>query len=145
LGKCVLVDSDHLIELQVIVSSPGSPSSEDSNSYQESVKLNRPAAINSSTSNSVLMNNKPHLHSTNPFLNSLSNGNGNGNGNGSSDHGNGHGRSVSFFTNGTNEQVTPTSSVDTEDGTGHPEEAEHGVEGDAEASDDDHVVNANKH
>ncbi|XP_076651840.1 rho GTPase activating protein at 100F isoform X1 [Halictus rubicundus] len=36
------------------------------------------------------------------------------------------------------EQITPTSSVDTEEGnTPHPEEGERGVEGDAEASDDD--------
>lgn len=36
------------------------------------------------------------------------------------------------------EQVTPTSSVDTEEGNPHhPEEGEKGVEGDVEASDDD--------
>lgn len=36
------------------------------------------------------------------------------------------------------EQVTPTSSVDTEEGNSqHPEEGEKGVEGDVEASDDD--------
>ncbi|XP_015592385.1 rho GTPase-activating protein 100F isoform X3 [Cephus cinctus] len=36
------------------------------------------------------------------------------------------------------EQITPTSSVDTEEGnSAHPEEGERGVEGDAEASDDD--------
>lgn len=36
------------------------------------------------------------------------------------------------------EQVTPTSSVDTEEGNlQHPEEGEKGVEGDVEASDDD--------
>ncbi|XP_031776723.1 rho GTPase-activating protein 100F isoform X6 [Nasonia vitripennis] len=95
------------------------------------------------TSSSIFVNSKPHPHSTNPFLNAMSNGNGYGNGNGGNGHHhNSNGHSVSFFGNGTNEQVTPTSSVDTEDGgTGQGEEGERGVEGDAEASDDDHLQN----
>lgn len=42
------------------------------------------------------------------------------------------------------DQTTPTSSVDTEEGhPSHTEEGERGVEGDAEASDDDHVAKRN--
>ncbi|XP_012256075.2 rho GTPase-activating protein 100F isoform X4 [Athalia rosae] len=45
---------------------------------------------------------------------------------------------LGFANNETTEQITPTSSVDTEEGNpAHPEEGERGVEGDAEASDED--------
>lgn len=47
---------------------------------------------------------------------------------------------LGFANSETTEQITPTSSVDTEEGnSAHPEEGERGVEGDAEASDDDKV------
>lgn len=47
---------------------------------------------------------------------------------------------LGFARNENPEQITPTSSVDTEEGNlTHPEEGERGVEGDAEASDEDHL------
>lgn len=109
-----------------------------------------PAAASSggpspSPAGGIGLNSKPRGHSTNPFLNAMANGNGNGHG-GNGEPGHSSAVSVNFFGNGTLEQVTPTSSVDTEDGgTGHPEEAECGVEGDAEASDDDHLSKLGKH
>lgn len=82
----------------------------------------------------------------------MSNGNGNANGsnnsagNGSSPHHHTSGslvhNAINFFSNGTSEVVTPASSVGTEDGK--TEEAERGVEADAEASDDDYVQSLKK-
>ncbi|KAL7302156.1 hypothetical protein TKK_0005379 [Trichogramma kaykai] len=113
-------------------------------SYQDALsKFSRIQSGNngSSSNSSPLPAVKPRVHSTNPFLNSMSNGNGSGNGHGGGGVGVGVAGvlpSINFFGNGTGELVTPTSSVDTEDGaTGAAEEAERGVEGDIEASDDD--------
>ncbi|XP_076235895.1 rho GTPase activating protein at 100F isoform X2 [Calliopsis andreniformis] len=84
---------------QVIVSSPGSPSSEESEASPE------------------------------PINKSLLGGFGLEKGNE---------RTTADSTGPGTEQITPTSSVDTEEGnTPQPEEGERGVEGDAEASDDD--------
>ncbi|XP_033320158.1 rho GTPase-activating protein 100F isoform X3 [Bombus vosnesenskii] len=84
---------------QVIVSSPGSPSSEESEASPEPINKSLLGGLGLEKNNEGATAN-----STGP---------------------------------GT-EQITPTSSVDTEEGnTPHPEEGEKGVEGDAEASDDD--------
>ncbi|XP_017791142.1 PREDICTED: rho GTPase-activating protein 100F [Habropoda laboriosa] len=84
---------------QVIVSSPGSPSSEESEASPEPINKSLLGGLGLDKSNDGAT-----MNSTGP---------------------------------GT-EQITPTSSVDTEEGnTPHPEEGEKGVEGDAEASDDD--------
>ncbi|CAK9826858.1 Rho GTPase-activating protein 100F, partial [Anthophora retusa] len=84
---------------QVIVSSPGSPSSEESEASPEPINKSLLGGLGLNKNNEGATTN-----STGP---------------------------------GT-EQITPTSSVDTEEGnTPHPEEGERGVEGDAEASDDD--------
>lgn len=62
------------------------------------------------------------------------------NGNGTTNHYTGNGHNF-FAQNGTTDQVTPTSSVDTEDGgTDGPDE---NIDGDAEASDDDQARRAN--
>ncbi|XP_060829991.1 rho GTPase-activating protein 100F isoform X6 [Bombus pascuorum] len=84
---------------QVIVSSPGSPSSEESEASPEPINKSLLGGLGLEKNNE-----EATANSTGP---------------------------------GT-EQITPTSSVDTEEGnTPHPEEGEKGVEGDAEASDDD--------
>ncbi|XP_076757064.1 rho GTPase activating protein at 100F isoform X6 [Xylocopa sonorina] len=84
---------------QVIVSSPGSPSSEESAASPEPINKSLLGGLGLEKSN--------------------------------------EGATASSTGPGT-EQITPTSSVDTEEGnTQHPEEGEKGVEGDAEASDDD--------
>ncbi|XP_043463292.1 rho GTPase-activating protein 100F isoform X3 [Leptopilina heterotoma] len=107
---------------QVIVSSPGSPSSEDS-TFQESIKVN----LNNGHKNG-------HTNSLNSHNNGHTNNNSNNNNN-NKDRGN-----LGFARNENPEQITPTSSVDTEEGNpSHPEEGERGVEGDAEASDEDHL------
>ncbi|XP_033224044.1 rho GTPase-activating protein 100F [Belonocnema kinseyi] len=52
-----------------------------------------------------------------------------------------NGHNNDFTRNENTEQITPTSSVDTEEGNPtHLEEGERGVEGDAEASDEDHLA-----
>lgn len=95
--------------IQVIVSSPGSPSSEESEASPEPINKSLLGGLGLEKNNEGATAN-----STGP---------------------------------GT-EQITPTSSVDTEEGnTPHPEEGEKGVEGDAEASDDDrhqHVPNTHQ-
>lgn len=48
------------------------------------------------------------------------------------------------FENETHDQITPTSSVDTEEGhTSNAKDNEGGVDGDVEASDDDRIVSKN--
>ncbi|XP_058802474.1 rho GTPase-activating protein 100F-like isoform X3 [Phymastichus coffea] len=122
------------------------PTTSSSSSMYNAMTSNNPLSpLNSAGINSMSMNMKPRLHSTNPFL-MMSNGNGNGNGNSGSNIHHTSGSlvhsAINFFSNGTNEVVTPASSVGTEDGK--PEEAERGVEADAEASDDDHVQSLKK-
>ena len=96
---------------QVIVSSPGSPSSEESEAS--------PEPINKSLLGSLGYEKSDETTTTTTTTSSTSGGVGAGAGVGV-------------------EQVTPTSSVDTEEGNPqHPEEGEKGVEGDVEASDDD--------
>lgn len=96
---------------QVIVSSPGSPSSEESEAS--------PEPINKSLLGSLGYEKSDETTTTTTTTSSTSGGVGAGTGVGV-------------------EQVTPTSSVDTEEGNPqHPEEGEKGVEGDVEASDDD--------
>lgn len=87
------------LSAQVIVSSPGSPSSEESEASPEPINKSLLGGLGLDKGNEGVT-----ADSTGP---------------------------------GT-EQITPTSSVDTEEGnTPQPEEGERGVEGDAEASDDD--------
>jgi len=94
---------------QVIVSSPGSPSSEESEAS--------PEPINKSLLGNLGFEKNDETATTTTTTTSSTSGTGAGVG---------------------VEQVTPTSSVDTEEGNPqHPEEGEKGVEGDIEASDDD--------
>lgn len=98
---------------QVIVSSPGSPSSEESEAS--------PEPINKGLLGSLGYEKSDETATTTTTTSSTSGGIG---------VGVGAGTGV--------EQITPTSSVDTEEGNPqHPEEGEKGVEGDVEASDDD--------
>jgi len=98
---------------QVIVSSPGSPSSEESEAS--------PEPINKGLLGGLGYEKSDETATTTTTTSSTSGGIG---------VGVGAGTGV--------EQVTPTSSVDTEEGNPqHPEEGEKGVEGDVEASDDD--------
>lgn len=102
---------------QVIVSSPGSPSSEESEAS--------PEPINKGLLGGLGYEKNDETTTTTTTTSSTSGGIGIGVGIGA-----GAGVGV--------EQVTPTSSVDTEEGNPqHPEEGEKGVEGDVEASDDD--------
>ena len=106
--------------VQVIVSSPGSPSSEESAS---------PEPINESSVRSareILSFNGNGTIASNAMTATTAT------------------TTTTTATATTVEQITPTSSVDTEEGhPTHPEEGERGVEGDAEASDDDHVAKRN--
>jgi len=96
----------------VIVSSPGSPSSEESEAS--------PEPINKSLLGNLGFEKNDETATTTTTTSSTSG------------IGVGIGAGVGV------EQVTPTSSVDTEEGNPqHPEEGEKGVEGDVEASDDD--------
>lgn len=100
---------------QVIVSSPGSPSSEESVS---------PEPINKATRNGISFENGGKITTTTvtmPITTST------------------------MVTTTTMEQLTPTSSVDTEEGNMRQlEECERGVEADVEASDDDLISKRNK-
>ena len=115
--------------------SPGSPSSRDSN-FQESSKNN-------------IHNNGRNIGYNNSHNNSHNNGHNNGRSNGHNNTHNGNSNNkdrghLDFERNENPEQITPTSSVDTEEGNpAHPEEGERGVEGDAEASDEDHLSKTN--
>lgn len=103
--------------MQVIVSSPGSPSSEESEAS--------PEPINKSLLGSLGYEKSDETATTTTTTTSSTSG----------------GVSISMGVGvaaGQIEQMTPTSSVDTEEGNPqHPEEGEKGVEGDVEASDDD--------
>ncbi|XP_029660769.1 rho GTPase-activating protein 100F [Formica exsecta] len=102
---------------QVIVSSPGSPSSEESEAS--------PEPINKGLLGNLGYEKSDETTTTTTTTSSASGGISIGVGVGA-----GAGAGV--------EQITPTSSVDTEEGNPHhPEEGEKGVEGDVEASDDD--------
>ncbi|KAK2582799.1 hypothetical protein KPH14_005059 [Odynerus spinipes] len=110
---------------QVIVSSPGSPSSEESETSPELIDNN-------------LLGGFGFDKCAETTTTSTANGSIGGSGSGS----------VGAFIGGAaTEQVTPTSSLDTEEGNpSHIEEGEKGVEGDAEASDDDrHQVPKTSH
>lgn len=101
--------------VQVIVSSPGSPSSEESEAS--------PEPINKGLLGSLGYEKNDETTTTTTTTSSTSGGISVG---------------VGAGAGGGVEQVTPTSSVDTEEGNPqHPEEGEKGVEGDVEASDDD--------
>ncbi|XP_011311748.1 rho GTPase-activating protein 100F [Fopius arisanus] len=98
---------------QVIVSSPGSPSSEESAS---------PEPINKATRNGVSFENGVTVTSAST-----------------------RSTAASTVTPIIMEQITPTSSIDTEEGnTRQIEEGERGVEADVEASDDDLISKRNK-
>ncbi|TGZ36946.1 Uncharacterized protein DBV15_10247 [Temnothorax longispinosus] len=100
---------------KVIVSSPGSPSSEESEAS--------PEPINKGLLGNLGYEKSDETATTTTTTSSTSGG---------ISVGAGAGTGVGV------EQVTPTSSVDTEEGNPqHPEEGEKGVEGDVEASDDD--------
>ncbi|XP_034945998.1 rho GTPase-activating protein 100F isoform X2 [Chelonus insularis] len=101
---------------QVIVSSPGSPSSEESAS---------PEPINKDNRNGLgLTNGAVKLITTTSSIVTTS--------------------STTLLNSNPTEQVTPTSSVDTEEGNPpHLEERERGVEADVEASDDDLISKRN--
>ncbi|XP_036148201.1 rho GTPase-activating protein 100F isoform X3 [Monomorium pharaonis] len=102
---------------QVIVSSPGSPSSEESEAS--------PEPINKGLLGSLSYEKNDETATTTTTTSSTSGGV-------SVNSGVGAGTGVGI------EQITPTSSVDTEEGNPqHLEEGEKGVEGDVEASDDD--------
>ncbi|XP_011865583.1 PREDICTED: rho GTPase-activating protein 100F isoform X2 [Vollenhovia emeryi] len=99
---------------QVIVSSPGSPSSEESEAS--------PEPINKSLLGNLGYEKNDETATTTTTTSSTTSG----------------GMSIGAGTGVGVEQMTPTSSVDTEEGNPqHPEEGEKGVEGDVEASDDD--------
>ncbi|KAK0075393.1 hypothetical protein PV326_011626 [Microctonus aethiopoides] len=101
---------------QVIISSPGSPSSEESASPEPINKTMR-NGLNFTNGTTKLMTTTTTAMTTTTMM------------------------------RGTNsiEQITPTSSVDTEEGNPpHLEERERGVEGDVEASDDDLISKRNK-
>ncbi|XP_025158811.1 rho GTPase-activating protein 100F isoform X2 [Harpegnathos saltator] len=98
---------------QVIVSSPGSPSSEESEASPEPINKSLLGGLGFEKSDETTTT------TMTTTMTSVSSGIGVGGSAGV-------------------EQVTPTSSVDTEEGNPqHPEEGEKGVEGDVEASDDD--------
>lgn len=98
---------------QVIVSSPGSPSSEESEASPEPINKGLLGSLG------YEKNDETATTTTSSTSGGISVGVGAGTGVGI-------------------EQVTPTSSVDTEEGNPqHLEEGEKGVEGDVEASDDD--------
>lgn len=102
---------------QVIVSSPGSPSSEESEASPEPINK-------SLLGNLGYEKNDETATTTTTTTSSTTSG--------------GIGIGINTGTGVGVEQVTPTSSVDTEEGNPqHPEEGEKGVEGDVEASDDD--------
>ncbi|XP_018303702.1 rho GTPase-activating protein 100F [Mycetomoellerius zeteki] len=99
---------------QVIVSSPGSPSSEESEASPEPINKSLLGSLGYEKSDETATTTTTTTSSTSGGI------------------GVGAGAGVGV------EQVTPTSSVDTEEGNPqHPEEGEKGVEGDVEASDDD--------
>lgn len=99
---------------QVIVSSPGSPSSEESEAS--------PEPINKGLLGSLGYEKNDETATTTTTTSSTTSG----------------GISIGINAGTGIEQVTPTSSVDTEEGNPqHLEEGEKGVEGDVEASDDD--------
>ncbi|XP_071555180.1 rho GTPase-activating protein 100F isoform X4 [Temnothorax nylanderi] len=107
---------------QVIVSSPGSPSSEESEAS--------PEPINKGLLGNLGYEKSDETTTTTTTTSSTSGG---------ISVGAGAGTGVGV------EQVTPTSSVDTEEGNPqHPEEGEKGVEGDVEASDDDRYQHISK-
>lgn len=98
---------------QVIVSSPGSPSSEESEAS--------PEPINKGLLGNLGYEKSDETTTTTTTTSSTSGG-----------------INIEVGVGAGVEQVTPTSSVDTEEGNPHhPEEGEKGVEGDVEASDDD--------
>ncbi|CAL1682157.1 unnamed protein product [Lasius platythorax] len=99
---------------QVIVSSPGSPSSEESEPS--------PEPINKGLLGNLGYEKSDETTTTTTTTTSSASG----------------GISIGVGVGAGVEQITPTSSVDTEEGNpNHPEEGEKGVEGDVEASDDD--------
>ncbi|XP_043288661.1 rho GTPase-activating protein 100F isoform X3 [Venturia canescens] len=106
---------------QVIVSSPGSPSSEESASPEPINKGARTIARDAmGFSNAKGEATTTTITTTTTTMTTIT------------------------PTTTTIDQITPTSSVDTEEGhPSHTEEGERGVEGDAEASDDDHVAKRN--
>lgn len=109
---------------QVIVSSPGSPSSEESEPSPEPINkgvlgslgpFEKGCGITAATTTMMTATTTMPTRTT---MATLSN-------------------SVDAVAGSVIEQVTPTSSVDTEESNVHAEEGERDVEGDAEASDDD--------
>jgi len=107
-------DDGSVLFAQVIVSSPGSPSSEESEASPEPINKGLLGGLGYDKCDET---------TTTTTTTTLS-------ASGGISIGMGIGTGI--------EQVTPTSSVDTEEGNPqHPEEGEKGVEGDVEASDDD--------
>lgn len=107
------LDGGSILFTQVIVSSPGSPSSEESEASPEPISKSLLGGLGFEKSDETTTTTM--TTTTTSVMSGI-----------------GVGSSVGV------EQVTPTSSVDTEEGNPqHPEEGEKGVEGDVEASDDD--------
>lgn len=107
---------------QVIVSSPGSPSSEESASPEPINKANRNglAFTNGATQNMPTTTTVAAVTTASSIM-------------------------MMMMSSSAIEQITPTSSVDTEEGNPPQlEERERGIEGDVEASDDDLISKRNK-
>lgn len=110
-----LDDGESILFAQVIVSSPGSPSSEESEASPEPINKSLLGGLGFDKGD----NTTTTAMTTTTTTTSVSSG-------------------IGVSNNASVEQVTPTSSVDTEEGNPqHPEEGEKGVEGDVEASDDE--------